>query len=340
MHDWLNLLADPGSIRPVPGTDESVAAARCCVDGRDLMLVWCRFDVAAGTLSVAAGERFVEALDAAIAAGVPVVAVANSGGARMQEGARGFVQMIAATKAVRRLRAAGLGFVVYLANPTTGGVFASWASLGHVTYAEPGATIGFTGPRVASALGEAIEPAESQTAEGLFEYGLVDDVVAPADLRARVGDVLAVLAPPDPSTDAGVPAPEPVADGPRGWDAVVASRRDGRVRVLDALVASATTIVELRGDHQGVVGHAVFAGVCRIGGRSLVVIGHRPDARPGVGDLRGARRAMGVAQSLGLPVVAVVDTPAPASAGTRSSRASPARSPGPSTPCRRCRCRR
>lgn len=311
MRDWLNLLADPGSCRSIPGVDESVAASRCAIGGTEIVLVWCRFDVAAGTLSVAAGERFVEALDSAVADGVPVVAVANSGGARMQEGSRGFVQMIAATRAVRRLREAGLGFVVYLANPTTGGVFASWASLGHVTFAEPGATIGFTGPRVAAALGEPIEPAASQTAEGLLANGLVDDVVAVDVLRDRLAAVLAVLD--DASSEAGPPgvaaAPLEAADGPRGWDAVVASRGAGRPRLLDEMLRRSSSTVELRGDRAGSVGPAVFVGLCRIDGRALVVVAHRAAARPGIADLRVARRAMGVAQSLGLPLVTVIDTP-------------------------------
>ena len=166
MPDWPSLLGDPDSTTPIPGEDESIAALRCRIDGHEVVLVWCRFDVSAGTLSVAAGRRFVGALAYARAERLPVVAIANSGGARMQEGNRAFVQMVGCIGAVRDLIADGLAFLVYLADPTMGGVFASWGSLGQVTFAQPGATIGFTGPRIAEGLGTPIEPASTQTAEG------------------------------------------------------------------------------------------------------------------------------------------------------------------------------
>jgi acetyl-CoA carboxylase carboxyl transferase subunit beta len=307
VHDWLNLLADAGSVDSIPGDDESLAAARVSVRGHRVVAMWCRFDVAAGTLSVAAGQRLSEAIDAAIADRVPVVAVANSGGARMQEGTRAFVQMIVATRAVRRLRDAGLCLVVYLADPTTGGVFASWASLGHVTFAEPAATIGFTGPRVAEVIGEPIEPARNQTAEGLFANGQVDAIVAPTDLAAAVANVLDVVAAPDSSA---VAAPTEVEDGPTGWDAVVASRQEGRSRVADELFARSTAIVELSGDRSGAVDEGVRIAMCRLAGRRVMLIAHRdPSSRPTAAGLRSAQRAMHVAEELGLSVVTVIDTP-------------------------------
>lgn len=318
MHDWAELVADAGSTRPLPGTDESVAAAYVSVGGRRAVLVWCRFDVAAGTLSVAAGERFVEALDAAAAEGLPVLAVANSGGARMQEGTKAFVQMISATAAVRRLRDAGSCLAVYLADPTTGGVFASWASLGHVTWAEPGATIGFTGPRVAASLGESIEPASTQTAEGLWANGHVDAVVPTDELRARFGELLTVLQDADPQPLS--PAP-PVDDGPRGWAAVSESRREDRHRVLDELVARSEVVVELSGDRSGGRDDAVFCGLGRVEGRSFAVVAHRTAAsRPTSVGLRAARRTIAVAGELRLPIVTIVDTPGAALSGEEERR--------------------
>lgn len=307
--DWLGLIADPGSVRPLEGEDESVAAAWIHVDGRRAMFVWNRFEVSAGTLSIAAGERLVQAFDAAIAEGVGVVALTNSGGARMQEGTGAFVQMIAAARAARRVRDAGLPLVVYLANPTTGGVFASWGSLGTVTWAEPEATIGFTGPRVARALGEPIEPAETQTAEGLLANGLVDAVVSPGALRGELANLLGALrAPETPGTDAPR-VPDEVADGPHGWAAVAASRREGRRDVVAELLDRATNVVELRGDRGGAVDDAVLCAIVRVDGRALMVIGHRtPGARPRAAGLRTARRAMGLAEELRIPVMAIVDT--------------------------------
>ncbi|NLA34944.1 MAG: acetyl-CoA carboxyl transferase [Actinobacteria bacterium] len=307
--DWLVLLADPESPTPLVGDDESVAATWIRIGGHRVMLAVNRFDVAAGTLSVAAGQRLVQAFDAAIADGVPVLAITNSGGARMQEGTRAFVQMIEAAKAARRVRSNGLPLLVYLANPTTGGVFASWGSLGSVTFAEPGATIGFTGPRVAAALGEPIHPAETQTAEGLFANGLVDGVIAPERLRGELISALDALAPAEVWNAVPRHYPDEVADGPHGWAAVTSSRRPARGDVLERLLKRATASVEVRGDRSGSVDLAVYCAITRVDDVPLVVIAHRqPGARPSAAGLRSARRAMVLAQELGLPVVTIVDT--------------------------------
>ncbi|HPB46207.1 MAG TPA: carboxyl transferase domain-containing protein, partial [Microthrixaceae bacterium] len=105
--NWIGLIADPGSEQPLLGDDESVAAAWIRVEGRRVMFVWSRFEVAAGTLSIAAGKRLVDAFDAAARDETPVFALANSGGARMQEGTRAFMQMVGAARAARRVRSAG-----------------------------------------------------------------------------------------------------------------------------------------------------------------------------------------------------------------------------------------
>jgi acetyl-CoA carboxylase carboxyl transferase subunit beta len=200
---------------------------------------------------------------------------------------------------------------VYLANPTTGGVFASWSSLAHVTFAEPGATIGFTGPRVAATLGEPIVPADSQTAEGLLANGLVDAIVPVDDLRARFAAVLAAVAPVSGSAVVlDETGPVELDEGPTGWDAVVASRVPGRHRVLDDVLAGASVVVELAGDRSGSTGPAVFAGICRLDGGPVMVLAHRvPTSRPTAADLRVAQRAMIVADELRIPVVTIIDTP-------------------------------
>ncbi|MCO5312005.1 MAG: hypothetical protein M9952_03600 [Microthrixaceae bacterium] len=322
--NWIGLIADPGSEQPLLGDDESVAAAWIRVEGRRVMFVWSRFEVAAGTLSIAAGKRLVDAFDAAARDETPVFALANSGGARMQEGTRAFMQMVGAARAARRVRSAGVPLIVYLADPTTGGVFASWGSLATITWAEPGATIGFTGPRVAAALGEPIEPASSQTAEGLFANGLVDAVVAPELIRSELANALAALDR-DEAWDAGsgsvvaessvggesarVNYPDEVTDGPSGWAAVQASRSGGRLDVVAQLLKRADHHLEVRGDRGGAVDDAVLCAIARVDGRPLMVIGHRdPGARPRAAGLRTALRAMALAEELRLPVVAVIDT--------------------------------
>lgn len=308
--DWPDLLADHGSFTRLSGEADSLDAGRATIAGHPVMLVWCRFEVAAGTLSLAAGDRFCTALDLAVAERRPVVAIANSGGARMQEGTRAFMQMLPTLAAVTRVRRAGLPVIVHLAHPTTGGVLASWASAAQFLTAEPGATLGFTGPRVAAMIGEPIEPPEVQTAEGYLAAGHVDAICVVHDLRDRIGHILSVLAPADPSLP---PAAGPeVAIGPTGWDAVVASRAPDRTPVIDGLASTADVCVELSGDRSGGTDPSVAALLMRVAGRPMLVLGHRrvdgAPARPTVAGLRLGRRMMRLAGELGIPLVTVVDT--------------------------------
>src|SRR5919112_252900 len=114
----------------------------------------------------------------------------RSGGTRMQEGTPAFVQMVEISRALMEHRAAGLPYLAYLRHPTTGGVFASWGSLAHVTVAEPGALIGFLGPRVYEALNGRPFPADVQRGENLAAHGIVDGVVPAEALRQLVDDAL------------------------------------------------------------------------------------------------------------------------------------------------------
>ncbi len=116
--------------------------------GRPVALVACEFDFLAGSIGVAAAERITDAVQRATREGLPLLASPSSGGTRMQEGTVAFLQMVKIAAAVELHKRAHLPYLVYLRHPTTGGVFASWGSLGHVTAAEPGALVGFLGPRV------------------------------------------------------------------------------------------------------------------------------------------------------------------------------------------------
>src|SRR5690606_28795202 len=128
----------------------------------------------------------------------PVITLACSGGARMQEGPLGFSQMAATALAAHRHRATGLFHLAYLAHPTTGGVLASWASLAHVTWAMPGALVAFTGPRVAALVGDDVD-VDALAAEGRARDGLVDAVVAPDALHDRAAGLLGRLSPARPT---------------------------------------------------------------------------------------------------------------------------------------------
>ena len=140
------------------------------------------FGFLGGSIGVVAAEILVAALERATRERLPVLAAPTSGGTRMQEGTIAFLQMVKITQAVAAHKRAGLPYVVYLRHPTTGGVFASWGSLGHITVAEPGALIGFLGPRVYEALYGAPFPAGVQTAENLYAHSLLDGVMSADEL--------------------------------------------------------------------------------------------------------------------------------------------------------------
>src|SRR3954451_15606618 len=171
--------------REKTGLSESVLTGLIEVDGRRLVVVAGEFGFLGGSIGVATGERVARAIERAIERRLPVLALPASGGTRMQEGAPALMQMAKLAAAVRRLREAGLTYVVCLMHPTTGGVLASWGSLGTVTWAEPGALVGFGGPRVVEMLTGAPLPDDVQRAERMLERGLLDDVVAPDELRER-----------------------------------------------------------------------------------------------------------------------------------------------------------
>ncbi|TCR68694.1 acetyl-CoA carboxylase, carboxyltransferase subunit beta [Bosea sp. BK604] len=163
------------------------------VKGLPLTIAVQDFHFMGGSLGMAAGEAFVKGAETAIEKKTPYVVFAASGGARMQEGILSLMQLPRTTVAVRRLRAAGLPYFVVLTNPTTGGVTASYAMLGDVHIAEPGALIGFAGPRVIEQTIREKLPDGFQRAEYLKDHGMVDMVVHRHDIPetlARLGRLL------------------------------------------------------------------------------------------------------------------------------------------------------
>jgi len=154
------------------------------------------FTFMGGSMGSVVGEKVARAAEGALAEGVPLVVVSASGGARMQEGTLALMQLVKTIAALGALRAAGLPYVSVMADPTTGGVFASFAALGDVNLAEPNALIGFAGARVsAGTIAEELPPG-FQRAEFLFEHGFVDRIVARSELRDELAALLDVLAPP------------------------------------------------------------------------------------------------------------------------------------------------
>ena len=162
---------------------------------RQRPLVACAFDFAfmGGSMGSVVGERFAIAGERALELGCPLVCFSASGGARMQESLFSLMQMAKTSAVIGRLRARGLPFISVLTNPTTGGVSASLAMLGDLNIAEPGALIGFAGPRVIEQTVRETLPEGFQTSEFLLEHGTVDQIVDRRELRERLAHLLAML---------------------------------------------------------------------------------------------------------------------------------------------------
>ena len=172
------------------GLNEAVRTGTCSLAGHPIWLAAFDFGFVGGTLSIVAGERLARGMEQAAASHVPYVLVAASGGARMQEGVLALMQMAKVNAAVGRLHAAGVPFFSVLTDPTFGGTAASLALLGDINIAEPGAAIGFTGPRVIKQATYADLPPGFQSAEFQLAHGQIDVVVPRTEIRPLLARLL------------------------------------------------------------------------------------------------------------------------------------------------------
>lgn len=174
---------------------EAITTGRGTIAGTDLFIGVMDFRFIAGSMGSVVGEKVARLFEDATAAGLPVITVSSSGGARMQEGVLSLMQMAKTAAALERHNRSGLPYISVLANPTTGGVLASFASLGDIIIAEPSALIGFAGPRVIQqTLGEEL-PKGFQRSESLLEHGMIDMIVDRRELRKKLVSLLAYLEP-------------------------------------------------------------------------------------------------------------------------------------------------
>jgi len=294
------------------GTDESVITGEGRIGGRRVALIAGEFRFLAGSIGRTSAERVVLAFERATREGLPLFAAPSSGGTRMQEGTPAFVTMVKISAAVAAFKAAKLPYITYLRHPTTGGVFASWGSLGHVTVAEPGATIGFLGARVYEALYGQPFPEGVQTAENLYEHGLLDAVLPVEGLAEVAGRFLdLVLAPRSPEVVADVPV-EPLEEVD-AWTSIAASRRPDRPGVRELLRYGAHDVLPLFGTGAGEWDRSLFLALARFGEVPCVVLGQdrrreTPEKPLSPSGLRVARRGMRLATELDLPLVSIIDT--------------------------------
>lgn len=309
--------AEFAAARRGAGPDEALITGEGRLRGTRVAVVAGEFGFLAGSIGVVAAERLVEAVERATAERLPLLAFPASGGIRVQEGTAAFVHMVKMAGAITRHKATGLPYLVYLRHPTTGGVLASWGSLGHVTFAEPGALLGFIGPRVYEQLRGHPFPEGVQTAENLHARGLLDRVVAPGQLAEVAAAVLEVLHPPvgghPGHAAATATASETPPDVP-AWEAVTRSRRPGRPGLRDLLEIAARDVTVLDGSGTAGTDPGLVLALARFGDARCVVLGQDRHAQRTFGPigpvgLRKARRGMRLAAELRLPLVTVIDTP-------------------------------
>jgi acyl-CoA carboxylase subunit beta len=281
-------------------TDESVVTGRT----EHYAFAEGRFDVMGGSMGAAHGEKVVRAYRRAAEERLPMVVLPASGGARMQEGMVSLIQMARTSSAAMAHGRAGLLSLALLRSPTTGGVYASYASLADVRAAEPGATIGFAGPRVVELTTRSPLPGGSHTAESAYEHGLVDAVTSDgaAWLEAALGLREAPL---PPRRFGGVFVHTTFDDS--AWGEVEQARLPFRASGTDWAGRLCSSWTELHGTDP-----VVRAGLATIEGGRVVVIAmdrHAADGRPRPAGYRLAKRAIALAGRLSLPLLTLVDTP-------------------------------
>jgi acetyl-CoA carboxylase carboxyl transferase subunit beta len=181
--------------------DDAIAVAHGSIGGIPVVVAALDFGFMGGSMGIAVGSGIVAAARLAVTQLAPLIVVPASGGARMQEGALSLMQMPRTVIAVQEVKEAGLPYIVVLADPTTGGVTASFAMLGDLHIAETGAMIGFAGARVIEQTVRETLPEGFQRAEYLLEHGMVDIVVTRGALRDTLARVLSLLLRRDPSPD-------------------------------------------------------------------------------------------------------------------------------------------
>jgi acetyl-CoA carboxylase carboxyl transferase subunit beta len=302
------------ALAAAPG--ESVRTGLVAFRGVRAVLIQSDFEIFGGTMGAVAGEKIVRSFRRAVDQRLPVVAVTRTGGARMQEGMAALIQMPRTVTAVDEHARSGLLSAIVYRSPTTGGVFASWASLLDVRAAEPHATMGFAGPRVVRTVTGEAPPPWSHTAENAHAAGLVDALVDQADQVAWVNAVLgsadwplALVGRPGADPDR-IPATVPPALPSSAQQAIARARSRSRPSGLEWAAALCSSWIELKGPDP-----AIRAGLARILDERVIVVAMdryadgAGAARPGPAAYRLARRAIGLADRIGLPLLTLVDTP-------------------------------
>ncbi len=314
---------------------EAVTVGKCMVNGLETVLGVCDARFLMGSMGYVVGEKITRAFERATEEKLPVVLFTSSGGARMQEGIVSLMQMAKTSAAIRKHSEAGLFYLPVLTDPTTGGVTASFAMLGDVILAEPGALIGFAGPRViAQTIGQKL-PEGFQRAEFLVEKGIIDGVVERQELKETVWKLLKIHQDsmqyihygktqnvenfPEIKSSRGKAGTDGKSEL-TAWERVEISRSKERPTTLSYVQQIFDEFLELHGDRAFRDDGAVIGGIAMFSGQPVTVIGQQKGKNVkeniyrnfGMASPEGYRKALRLmkqAEKFGRPVVTFVDTP-------------------------------
>jgi acetyl-CoA carboxylase carboxyl transferase beta subunit/acetyl-CoA carboxylase carboxyl transferase alpha subunit len=303
------------------GVREAVTTGICRIGGQQTVLVVFDFAFLGGTMGSVVGEKIAHAFEEATRRRIPLVSVAASGGARVQEGMFSLMQMAKVAAAASLHDREGLAFISVLTDPTFGGVSASFASLGDVLIAEPGAQIGFVGPRVIEQTTGIAPPKDSHRAETLLQAGLIDLVISRRDLSPTIAYLINHLKR-NKSAGAdgeGLP-PAPKRKPLTAWKKVGLARHTGRPTARYLIIQMAARFLELHGDRWSGDDPAIVGGIAEMGGQTVVMIGQdrggTPQEKEATHDgkafsegYRKSLRLMRLASKFHVPVVTLVDCP-------------------------------
>ena len=315
------------ALRVKTGLDEAVVTGKATICGYPVVVGVCDGRFMMASMGHAVGEKITRAVERATEERLPVVLFTCSGGARMQEGIISLMQMAKTSAALKRHSDAGFLYIPVLTDPTTGGVTASFAMLGDIILAEPGALIGFAGPRVIEqTIGQKL-PEGFQRAEFLLEHGFVDQIVTRDEMKEVLGQILKMHTVTDEKKE---DCPEKKKENRKNisagkenvsdWERVLKSREKERPVGKDYIDRLFTDFVELHGDRYYKDDPAVVGGIAYFHGKAVTVIAQckgkttkenleRNFAMPSPEGYRKALRLMKQAEKFQRPVICFVDTP-------------------------------
>ena len=318
--------------------NEAIVTGKCTIGGEHAVIGVCDARFIMSSMGHVVGEKIARAVERATKEQLPVVIFACSGGARMQEGIVSLMQMAKTSAALKRHHKAGQLFVSVLTDPTTGGVTASFAMLGDIILAEPGALIGFAGPRVIEqTIGQKL-PEGFQRSEFLQDHGFVDKIVKREEMKDAISAILKLHRSPDQEQNGenlffhvdncgqseAASGKEKKTKFRRNkkspWDTVQLSRSSERPVASDYINAVFDDFMELHGDRYFGDDGAIVGGIASFHGMPVTVIGQekgkntkdnikRNFGMPSPEGYRKALRLMKQAETFGRPIICFVDTP-------------------------------